>query len=894
MRSHGELDLSNMVGDDSLHDSNAPFQRYSDDRTLAIGNGEDGGTKFSPETLPATLCKYVVPLKYRDLFPMPTKEGGPTKSNPLTWECLYSCGVITIHNLIGAIDHGLEELYHPYAMAVVNTIRYMLLASGGIEKDSLKSHPAIQSHRRSVIAALSKLILTSAGLQNPQPGGPRGSLTKVDATNRDNLLGEARETLAIVKVFVDACKFAPIQLHPIEATLCDLDPFMPTRLQAKRVSTNVPIYEGEDVIGFNSGLPTTPRLRTNRQGSAVSSDTAVFSLRSSMTGATSVVSSTNESRIESDFDDEHELEIETYRAELQEAAVTMLSIVQASKGDDQRRQQTIGAQLLGRLDHLSSRTAEMVAAAEKIHLSKEDEQTMAENKQILLRGFGILFCKLQLMTGEAVMLETLLSDIEIIIMGIKEPIESIAHCLERQTSITNDNRSIISYGSGNISFLEDFPMPQKAGDPKWYMQNSYTADELQFSSDGLVKSGTIAALVERLTLHDQTDMNFNRTFLLTYRCFCTSAHLLSLLTARFKIPTPNSLTFAELEDWTENKQKLIRLRVLNIIKLWIEHYLNPDEERQILDGIQEFLQSTPESSTKAQLERLVAKKRLDNPLRTMVSTPRNAPEPIIPRKLTNFKLLDINPLETARQLTLMDFGLYCMIRPSECLNKGWSSPDKTKSPHIRHYIEYNNQLTAWVSDSVLSQNETKKRANIIKYWVQVAERCREMNNFNTSMAILSAFDSSAIGRLYRTWEVVGSKSRASLNGLRKVFGANRNFAEYRTLIHSVNPPCIPFLGVYLQDMTFIQDGNPDTVMVGGRNLINFGKMAKIGGVIRDIEQYQNVAYPFQHVEVLQTFIKANLQSTRDDDTLYTESLKIEPKEREDEKVTRLLEESGFI
>src|SRR6266542_1349022 len=98
------------------------------------------------------------------------------------------------------------------------------------------------------------------------------------------------------------------------------------------------------------------------------------------------------------------------------------------------------------------------------------------------------------------------------------------------------------------------------------------------------------------------------------------------------------------------------------------------------------------------------------------------------------------------------------------------------------------------------------------------------------------------------------------------------------------------LGVYLTDLTFIEDGNPNTLKKS-RQLINFSKRMKTAEVIREIQQYQSVPYCLTPVPEIQMFIRSHLQDSRDVSDLYDQSLNMEPREREDEKIARLLQES---
>lgn len=75
-------------------------------------------------------------------------------------------------------------------------------------------------------------------------------------------------------------------------------------------------------------------------------------------------------------------------------------------------------------------------------------------------------------------------------------------------------------------------------------------------------------------------------------------------------------------------------------------------------------------------------------------------------------------------------------------------------------------------------------------------------------------------------------------------------------------------------------------MIKKTNLINFTKRAKTAEVIRGIQQYQNVPYPLKPVADLQDYILNNMQAAGDVHEMYDKSLAVEPREREDEKITR--------
>lgn len=195
------------------------------------------------------------------------------------------------------------------------------------------------------------------------------------------------------------------------------------------------------------------------------------------------------------------------------------------------------------------------------------------------------------------------------------------------------------------------------------------------------------------------------------------------------------------------------------------------------------------------------------------------------------QLQDVNPLELARQMTLMESQLYNRIRPVDCLNKAWSQTDRPEAgANIKAMILTSNrvrcrktpkvlrspvclQIAGWVAEAILVHTDAKKRASVMKHFVQTAgvsragllcvapchlrsvrQHCRMMNNFSTMAAIMAGLNSTPIRRLHRTRSLLSAKTMSLFDDLDKTLDSGKNFAGYRERLKRVDPPCIPFLG----------------------------------------------------------------------------------------------------
>jgi son of sevenless-like protein len=104
--------------------------------------------------------------------------------------------------------------------------------------------------------------------------------------------------------------------------------------------------------------------------------------------------------------------------------------------------------------------------------------------------------------------------------------------------------------------------------------------------------------------------------------------------------------------------------------------------------------------------------------------------------------------------------------------------------------------------------------------------------------------------------------------------------------------------MYLTDWTFMGDGIPDMIREKSHQ-INFQKRQKASELILTIKLYQSTTYNLSLVPIITKFLDEQLfpkdiNIATDEQRLYEISLMREPREREDEKIARLLSESGFL
>jgi hypothetical protein len=252
-----------------------------------------------------------------------------------------------------------------------------------------------------------------------------------------------------------------------------------------------------------------------------------------------------------------------------------------------------------------------------------------------------------------------------------------------------------------------------------------------------------------------TDASFSSVFFLTFRFFAPPEELLDELISRFSVWPPNMLDEEQMASWMKTKGFAIRIRVSNFIKLWLEMNWRPETDNAILPRMLEFVRSemaTNFPAPSARIEELILtrlrafedRERRPVELRTVRNktadrlremgnpvspvSPSEIPRPQITKSLFNqlrngafdsINITEFDALELARQITILESNLYRAVLPEEVLEVGQSGAPP--AVNVKAISALSTAITGWVTESILSEPDTKKRASLMKYYIKVAE-----------------------------------------------------------------------------------------------------------------------------------------------------------------------------
>nr|XP_040052922.1 rap guanine nucleotide exchange factor 1b isoform X7 [Gasterosteus aculeatus aculeatus] len=373
-----------------------------------------------------------------------------------------------------------------------------------------------------------------------------------------------------------------------------------------------------------------------------------------------------------------------------------------------------------------------------------------------------------------------------------------------------------------------------------------------------VRAGSGDILLVHATETDRKDLVlYCEAFLTTYRTFITPEDLIKKLHYRYTRFCHSPDTFKKR---VSKNTFFVLVRVVDELCL-VE--LTEDILKQLMD-----LVFTLVCNGELSLARVLRKNILDKVEQRKLLRYTNSLKPLAARGVSARPgtLHDFRSHEIADQLTLLDAELFYKIEIPEVLL--WAKEqNEEKSPNLTQFTEHFNNMSYWVRSLIIQQEKAQDREKLLLKFIKIMKHLRKLNNFNSYLAILSALDSAPIRRL--EWQ---KQTSEGLEEYCTLIDSSSSFRAYRAALAEVEPPCIPYLGLILQDLTFVHLGNPD--LIDGK--VNFSKRWQQFNILDSMRRFQQVHYDLKRNEDIVCFFN-DFSDHLAEEALWELSLKIKPR-----------------
>uniref|UniRef100_A0A6Q2YEC3 CRK SH3-binding GNRP n=1 Tax=Esox lucius TaxID=8010 RepID=A0A6Q2YEC3_ESOLU len=373
-----------------------------------------------------------------------------------------------------------------------------------------------------------------------------------------------------------------------------------------------------------------------------------------------------------------------------------------------------------------------------------------------------------------------------------------------------------------------------------------------------VRAGSGDILLVHATQTDRKDLVlYCEAFLTTYRTFISPEDLIKKLHYRYTRFCHSPDTFKKR---VSKNTFFVLVRVVDELCL-VE--LTEDILKQLMDLVFRLV-----CNGELSLARVLRKNILDKVEQKKLLRCTNSLKPLAARGVSARPgtLHDFRSHEIADQLTLLDAELFYKIEIPEVLL--WAKEqNEEKSPNLTQFTEHFNNMSYWVRSLIIQQEKAQDREKLLLKFIKIMKHLRKLNNFNSYLAILSALDSAPIRRL--EWQ---KQTSEGLEEYCTLIDSSSSFRAYRAALADVEPPCIPYLGLILQDLTFVHLGNPD--LIEGK--VNFSKRWQQFNILDSMRRFQQVHYELKRNDDIVCFFN-DFSDHLAEEALWELSLKIKPR-----------------
>ena len=133
-----------------------------------------------------------------------------------------------------------------------------------------------------------------------------------------------------------------------------------------------------------------------------------------------------------------------------------------------------------------------------------------------------------------------------------------------------------------------------------------------------------------------------------------------------------------------------------------------------------------------------------------------------------------------------------------------------------------------------------------------------------------------MARLTNTFSRINKKHTKIFREQQRILNPLMNWSAYREALRVTEPPAIPFLGVSLQDLVYVEEGNSDFIAEGETRIVNFAKFRQWARVVKSVTQFKQPSYNFIEVGIIVSRV-LDTANRASEDELHALSQAIQPR-----------------
>ncbi|KAF7118932.1 hypothetical protein CNMCM5793_008570 [Aspergillus hiratsukae] len=217
----------------------------------------------------------------------------------------------------------------------------------------------------------------------------------------------------------------------------------------------------------------------------------------------------------------------------------------------------------------------------------------------------------------------------------------------------------------------------------------------------------------------------------------------------------------------------------------------------------------------------------------------------------------------AQQLTLVEMAALSEVDWRDLVDMNWSSG----SPSTRNWVQFLteeerrgidlvvgrfNLMVRWVVSEIVLVRAVEERANTIIKFIHTAAHARRICNYATMLQIAIALSSTDCSRLQKTWALVPPSERRLLKDMELLIQPVRNFHDLRVEMETANlqEGCIPFVGLYVHDLTYNAQKPAQVANPNGEPLVNFERYRTAAKIVKSLLRLIDAStkYKFEPVQ----------------------------------------------